>query len=224
MRARVRMHLRRPKPPELRAQRAGPRLRHRPLQTAEPLRRDVERAVEFARQVLKGDEPDQLDDRIVVEVTLQARHRSVIDAAIGIRHCLGVIECRLFAPRKQIRLAPSIERLNLRLTHTALDQRGRVDVDAEGAMVGTRARCVAALTLASTTPFTCNNDCSITFAQAPQCMPDNCNAVSAERRPSRPVCQGVERATINGTFGISRFANGAADRVFSGAELDTVMQ
>jgi hypothetical protein len=90
---------------------------------AEALRRDIQRRVELARHVLKRDQGRQLDERVVIEVLLAARHQLVGDRQVRPRDRLGVVERDALALAEQSAATPAPERPQLVLANAALQQR-----------------------------------------------------------------------------------------------------
>src|SRR5437016_12183603 len=65
---------------------------------AESLRRHIQRAVEFARHVLEGDQCGQLDQRIVAEPLLQPLQQLIGHPTLGASHGLRILESGPRAP------------------------------------------------------------------------------------------------------------------------------
>src|SRR5450756_1736743 len=97
---------------------------------AEPLRRDAERSVELARQVLIRDQRGELYDCVVAEMVLQLRNQYGIAVPIAVRHRLGVMQRRFVTFVEQGRLGKLWQCGELCLADAAFEASGRIEVNA----------------------------------------------------------------------------------------------
>jgi hypothetical protein len=102
------------------------------LVPAKAPRRNRQRGVELARQVLERDQRRQLDHGLLVEVRAQPCAARVAHPLARIGRRLGIGERRRLALGKERGGLESFERGELLGRYLALERRRRVEIDAEG--------------------------------------------------------------------------------------------
>lgn len=107
-------------------------------QTAESLGRHCEGGVELAGQVLECDKGSEFDDRLLVVVVAKAGKQCVVYSAVRDRDRFGIVECHAFALGEEGALSPVGKGEQLLFRQSPLQQRARVDVDAERTVVDLR--------------------------------------------------------------------------------------
>jgi hypothetical protein len=118
----------------------------------EALGGQVECGIEFRREILVGDQCGEFDDCVVAPALLQANAQVVVYLAE--RGRLGVFEGDALVRREEIGSAPFRQTCDLFLRYAALRQRGRIDVDAEGAVVDLRNLTMTATSAPATAAMT----------------------------------------------------------------------
>ena len=108
---------------------------HYARQATESLRRDSERGIEFAGKVLEGNEGRQFHNAVITKVLAQTLDVFVIDLLIRPSYGLCVVEGRMLSAVKEGAVAPTIQVFDLFRAGAALEQRSRIEIDAESAPV-----------------------------------------------------------------------------------------
>lgn len=89
----------------------------------EPLRGNIERAVELARKVLEGDETGELHYGILVEEFSQIRHQLIAHVSVGESDSLCILQSYPFPMVEDIAAVPGAERSNLLVGACPLGER-----------------------------------------------------------------------------------------------------
>ena len=106
-------------------------------QAAETLRCHAESGVELAREVLKGDERRQLDDRLAIKVRTEALEVPRFRLSVRIGDRLGVGQCRTLPFAKPELISKSQCRKLIKID-TSLTPHGRIEIDTKGTPVDLR--------------------------------------------------------------------------------------